>query len=198
MAREIVDRFRGRTPRTRAQLESLSGVGQYKANALKCFAYGEPEALLDTNTVRVLSRLRGLKKTDASRRSRMYHEEMARLVDPSRPREFNFALLDLAALVCRPSHPRCGECPVLAFCVFGSRRVRQTRNRGARHSAAVTSTSRDARLVEVFDDSTGSCRVTELRNVLARPTGVRFHSYERLSDGTFGWLGQFDILLPDA
>ena len=123
MARVISLRFHGRTPTKRDDLESLPGVGHYTATAVRCFAYGAPEVLLDTNTVRVLSRVRGLRHTDASRRSRLYHDEMARLLDRGRPREFNFALLDLAALVCRPTHPECAICPILMYCLYGKRRL---------------------------------------------------------------------------
>ena len=124
MAKEIVTRFRGRTPRKLEELESLPGVGHYKAAAVRCFAYGEQEILLDTNTVRVLGRLRGLKQTDASRRSRLYREEMWRLMDNCVARDFNFALLDLAALVCHPRNPDCNVCPVRDNCFYGTGRVR--------------------------------------------------------------------------
>lgn len=124
MAKDIVGRFQGRTPRAREELESLPGVGHYKATAVRCFAYGEPDVLLDTNTVRVLSRLRGLKQTDASRRSQLYRQEMARLLDRGRAREFNLGLLDLAALLCRPSNPDCWACPVRNHCVYGQSRLR--------------------------------------------------------------------------
>ena len=124
MAKEVVDRFHGRTPRARDALESLPGVGHYKAAAVRCFAFDVPDTLLDTNTVRVLSRVRGLVRNDGSRRSRLYREEMSRLVDRRRPREFGFALLDLAALVCRPSDPECSRCPVVGHCVHGNDRLR--------------------------------------------------------------------------
>jgi len=129
MAKEIVRRFRGQTPRQRDALESLPGVGHYKATAVRCFAYGQPEVLLDTNTVRVLSRLRGIRQSDASRRSRLYRTELSQLLDRRRAREFNLALLDLAALVCKPSDPDCLACPVSDHCYYGRRRVR-TRSQG--------------------------------------------------------------------
>lgn len=124
MAKEIATRFGGRTPRGRSELESLPGVGHYKASAVRCFAYGHPEVLLDTNTVRVLSRIRGLRRSDASRRSKLYRDELSRLLDRRCPREFNFAMLDLAALVCHPSNPDCERCPVWKQCAYGTRYVR--------------------------------------------------------------------------
>jgi A/G-specific adenine glycosylase len=78
--------------------------------------------LVDTNTVRVIGRLFGLKVSDSSRRNRLFKETIAALVDPAEPRAYNYALLDLANLVCtkvRP--PACEACPVRRHCLYGSR-----------------------------------------------------------------------------
>lgn len=53
MAQRIVTEYGGNVPHDRAALLSLPGVGEYVADAVRCFAYNEPVALLDTNTVRV-------------------------------------------------------------------------------------------------------------------------------------------------
>ena len=44
---------------------------------------------------------------------------MARLVDPVHPREFNYALLDLGALVCRATRTRPEQCPIALDCAMG-------------------------------------------------------------------------------
>ena len=31
---------------------------------------------------------------------------------------FNWALLDLAAKICRPSKPKCNECPIISGCQY--------------------------------------------------------------------------------
>ncbi len=129
MASMIVRRFEGRTPTERDDLEALPGVGHYKTSAVRCFALGVPEILLDTNTVRILGRLRNLRVSDASRRSALFRAEMGSILDIRRPREFNWALLDLGALICRPKSPRCRECPICACCAFGRRRRHQVRER---------------------------------------------------------------------
>lgn len=49
-------RRNGKFPRTREEIESLPGVGQYIANAVLMFAHGEPQPLLDVNMARVLER----------------------------------------------------------------------------------------------------------------------------------------------
>jgi A/G-specific adenine glycosylase len=41
-----------------------------------------------------------------------------RLLPRRMVREFNWAMLDLAALVCRPKHPKCEQCPVKRLCRY--------------------------------------------------------------------------------
>jgi len=119
MAREIAERYGGIVPDKREDLLSLPGVSHYIAGAVLCFAYGKPEPLLDTNTVRVTGRLFGIPVTDSSRRSKRFRELMREFLDEDNPREFNYALLDLAAIVClKKSLPRCSVCPLKEFCRY--------------------------------------------------------------------------------
>lgn len=123
MAGIACDDYRGEIPRSRSDLESLPGIGPYIAAAVRCFAFGEPDALLDTNTVRITGRLFSLTVTDASRRSQRFRVLLEELVDPMDPRGFNFSLLDLGALICVPGVPRCEVCPVLQHCAYGRKRL---------------------------------------------------------------------------
>lgn len=109
----------GQIPRTREGLLSLPGVSQYVASALRCFAWDEPEVLLDTNTVRITGRLLGWQVKDSSRRSARFRQALEALLDRENPRAFNYALLDLAHLVClKRQPPRCAECPLKQWCAF--------------------------------------------------------------------------------
>lgn len=100
-------------------LMQLPGVGPYIAHATVCFAFDKPEPLLDTNTVRVVSRLTGEPVNDGSRRSRRYRESLETLVKGKEPRLLNFALLDFAASVCRAKNPLCRECVLRIYCFYG-------------------------------------------------------------------------------
>lgn len=53
-AKEIVSRYRGRFPKTEAELVALPGIGPYTARAIRAFAYNEDVALLETNVRTVL------------------------------------------------------------------------------------------------------------------------------------------------
>jgi A/G-specific adenine glycosylase len=130
MAVAIMERFGGRIPESEDDLLSLPGVGHYIASAVRCFALGKPDAILDTNTVRVIGRVFAMAVNDSSRRSSRFRHALQPLVDPEQPREFNFALLDLAAAICTPKDPRCEVCPLLPFCRTGAARVGGVRSGG--------------------------------------------------------------------
>lgn len=112
MVAVIFEEFDGKIPQGKEQLESLPGVSQYISGAVRCFAWKIPDPIIDTNTVRIVGRLFGLKITDSSRRTKYIRELITRLVDREKPDIFNYAMLDLAHMVCVPGEPKCEECPV--------------------------------------------------------------------------------------
>lgn len=104
-------------PQTREGWESLPGVGPYTAGAILSIAYHQPEAIVDGNVERVLSRLHRLKSRDKTKiwdLSRGLVREAARLkIDHS---VLNQGLMELGARVCKPKNPLCEVCPVRASC----------------------------------------------------------------------------------
>lgn len=118
MAQRIVTEHGGNIPRDRVALLSLPGIGAYVADAVRCFAYNEFVALLDTNTVRVAGRYCGFPVHAESRRRAPVKRAVTGLIAPHAPRASNLALLDLAAIVCRPGQPHCTCCPVVAGCAW--------------------------------------------------------------------------------
>jgi A/G-specific adenine glycosylase len=120
MVRKINKDFAGQIPQEKADLLSLPGISEYIANAVRCFAYNLPDAIIDTNTVRVIGRVFGLEIKDSSRRNPLFRKLIYNLLDLERPRVYNFALLDLAAQVCTKVHrPSCGLCPIKQHCIYG-------------------------------------------------------------------------------
>jgi A/G-specific adenine glycosylase len=117
-ARAIEERFGGEVPGEMSDLESLPGIGHYKASAIRCFAFGYPDAIVDTNTVRIASRLLGFHTNDSSRRSPTVRQLIQDLLDPAETRSLNLALLDFGALICRSARPLCEECPLADMCAY--------------------------------------------------------------------------------
>lgn len=113
VADELVERHGGRVPSDEASLRALTGVGDYVASAVRCFAFGVPTVLLDANTKRIVSRLTGASSAGAWR----IRLEIYRLAGTRGPNaDFNYALLDFGALVCKPTAPDCDRCPFVASC----------------------------------------------------------------------------------
>lgn len=124
MVVNLMSRFHGLVPRDKAELLSLPGVSNYIASAVRCFAWDIPDSLIDTNTVRVIGRVFGLDIRESSRRNTLFRTLISALVDPGHPRAYNYALLDLADQICTKKRPPlCTECPVVSYCVYGSRRL---------------------------------------------------------------------------
>jgi len=117
MAIEIMRRG-GRIKADKNWLCSLPGVSDYIASAVMSFAFNKPEPILDTNTVRIIGRLTGMRVRDSSRRSRKFREIYLYLMDRKTPRVFNMAMIDLGALVCRARTPLCDRCPLKNWCAY--------------------------------------------------------------------------------
>lgn len=118
MAEEIVVRYNGRIPSSKEELMRLPGVGEYIASATLCFGYNLPEPILDTNTVRVIGRIWGIKIDDSSRRNRKFVKIMNDLISHGEPRMFSFSLIDLAFFICKKKNMKCDGCPLKRVCTF--------------------------------------------------------------------------------
>ncbi len=115
-ARRVVAEWGGQVPERPDDLRRLPGIGRYTAGAVASLAYGSPVAAVDTNAVRVLARVFGLRGPRGTRRTRRVWELAEALVPPRRPADWNQALMDLGAVFCTARAPRCPTCPVHTTC----------------------------------------------------------------------------------
>ncbi len=114
-ARYVCARLDGRIPKTKAELLKLPGLGAYTAGAVASLAFGEPAAAVDGNVHRVLGRLlNGANLPRADKKT--WNATAEGLIPHRRAGDFNQAMMELGALVCIASHPRCPLCPVRRFC----------------------------------------------------------------------------------
>jgi A/G-specific adenine glycosylase len=117
LAKAMNDR-KGVFPRNREEIEELPGVGQYIANAILMFCFGERQPLLDTNMSRVVERFFGPRNLADIRYDPYLQVLTKRVVDSTEAAKLNWAILDLAALVCKAQTPRCFECPLRNHCQY--------------------------------------------------------------------------------
>jgi A/G-specific adenine glycosylase len=116
LGRAIVERYGGEVPQDRDLLMLLPGVSHYVADAVLVVAFHEPRAMIDSTIARVICRYSGIPEHKESRRDPRVHLAAAALVSKRSPRNYNLALLDLAASVCTPKNPRHELCPLARWC----------------------------------------------------------------------------------
>ena len=116
MAREVTRL--GGVPADPDALLSLPGVGRYAANATLVVAFGKRAPVVDGVSARVYRRYLGIPSDLPATSDRSLWEEVARATPPNSSKEWNWAVLDLAAEICLPTNPRCGGCPLAARCAF--------------------------------------------------------------------------------
>lgn len=110
-AKKVAAELGGDFPATYEALRGLPGIGRYTAAAIASIAGNEPQAVVDGNVERVVSRLAGRAVP-----TRQVWDFADGVLDGRRPGEFNQAMMELGALVCTPVGPRCGACPVRRYC----------------------------------------------------------------------------------
>ena len=112
-AKEIRDLYEGRVPRDLDALMNLPSIGL-------CMAFGEPVPMVDGSSGRLLRRLLGLQSSRPAHSDKELISTATSLIPEDRPKEFNLALIDIAAGFCRPTSPSCQICPLIDVCEYAS------------------------------------------------------------------------------
>lgn len=116
-ARQIMDAYDGNFPREFESIRKLKGVGDYTASCIASICFNGVHAAVDGNVYRVLSRvLADNTPIDSSGGKVRFKNHAQTLISRERPGDFNEALMDLGATVCKPRSPLCAECPVSGMC----------------------------------------------------------------------------------
>lgn len=117
-ANYIVEKQGGCIPDDQTSLEKIPGIGKYAASAILCFSFGRRTPIVDVNVVRLFARIFGVESQKPRPDKDPKYWELGKLVVPEKSfMDFNYALLDLAALVCLRK-PKCQICPINEFCHF--------------------------------------------------------------------------------
>ena len=102
-------------PKTAEEWQRVPGVGRYTAGAIASISQNCAAALVDGNVERVFARLESDGSTgSALTRNAWKWAELNVLREGSG--DWNQALMELGATLCNPIRPRCGDCPVSAYC----------------------------------------------------------------------------------
>jgi A/G-specific adenine glycosylase len=108
-ARDVCKRFGGSIPRDVESLRQISGIGRYTAGAIASIAFDAPAPIVDGNVRRVIARLFGTNDDP-------WRHADALVQRAKSPRMLNQGLMELGALICKPSAPICLICPIRPNC----------------------------------------------------------------------------------
>jgi endonuclease-3 len=112
IATRLVAEHGGRVPDSIDDLLELPGVGRKTANLVVTVAYRRPGICVDTHVHRITNRWGYVATRNPDETERRLREVLPRRYWI----ELNGLLVAFGQTVCRPTHPRCGDCAVVAWC----------------------------------------------------------------------------------
>ncbi len=114
----LVEEFDGKLPEEYNEIIKLKGIGPYTAAAITSIAFNKPNAVVDGNVIRVITRYFGIEDDIRSTRTvKQVQEHVNELISREEPASFNQGLMEIGSLVCKPSNPDCLNCPIQSSCV---------------------------------------------------------------------------------
>lgn len=121
---QIRDQFNGEFPTDFAAVFALTGVGRSTAGAILSSVLNAPHPILDGNVKRVLSRCFAIEGWAGEKavENRLWH--YAEEVTPTEQvADFNQAMMDLGALICTRTKPKCSLCPLEKQCAANAQQA---------------------------------------------------------------------------
>jgi A/G-specific adenine glycosylase len=172
LARAVVEQHGGVMPSDPHELARLPGIGPYTAGAVACFAFERDVGFVDTNIRRVLHRvLAGPELPRPTLPAREIARAAAELVPPGQGYDWNQALMELGATLCRARSTDCERCPLQEVCL--ARPViqpllaaQQRRPRRSGQPFATSSRFFRGRIVALLRDHPGGLSLGELGRAL--------------------------------
>ncbi|ANO33746.1 A/G-specific adenine glycosylase [Vibrio breoganii] len=117
-AQIVADQYNGSFPLDIEELNALPGIGRSTAGAILSSVFNQPHPILDGNVKRVLARCNAI---DGWPGKKVVENALWAVASEHTPDkrvdEYNQAMMDMGAMVCTRSKPKCSLCPVSEHCV---------------------------------------------------------------------------------
>lgn len=117
-AKMVVEQYAGEFPKDLNDMVSLPGVGRSTGAAVLSSVYKMPLAILDGNVKRTLARSFAVEGWPGQKKIEnqlwMIAEQHTPALDTDK---YNQAMMDMGAMVCTRSKPKCTLCPISTYCV---------------------------------------------------------------------------------
>ena len=114
MSRDLIERFGGEVPPSRAALEQLPGVGRKTANVVLNIAFGQPTIAVDTHLFRVSNRI----PLAPGKTPLEVELGLEKIIPDAYRRHAHHWLILHGRYVCKARKPECGRCLIADLCRF--------------------------------------------------------------------------------
>ncbi|MGQ0286582.1 A/G-specific adenine glycosylase [Pasteurellaceae bacterium 22721_9_1] len=116
-AQIIRDQYQGQFPSEFQQVWDLPGIGQSTAGAILSSVLNQPYPILDGNVKRVLARYFQIEGVPSEKKvENAFWQRSAEVTPIEQVADFNQAMMDLGAMVCTRTKPKCELCPLQKKC----------------------------------------------------------------------------------
>ena len=114
-AKKIILEFNSYLPSTIEELKTLPGIGDYTSRAIMAIVFNKPIIPLDGNVERVLKRIFYLKNENEISKDNIINNKSF-FGQSNRSSDYAQAIMEIGALICKPSNPLCFKCPISKNC----------------------------------------------------------------------------------
>jgi len=115
-AKRILLEHNGAVPQEDAALRALPGVGRYVSAAVRNFAFGIADPMVDGNVVHLMNRVFSSGFTGPNDTKVWLF--MGQFGGGNQQKQLYWGIIDLVAAVCLRRNPRCSQCPLNEYCDF--------------------------------------------------------------------------------
>ena len=112
---KLIEEFKGQLPKDIEKLKSLPGIGEYTSRSILAIAHNEPYIPMDGNVERILKRVFLLKTNNEISKENL-NKKKSFFGFSKRSSDYAQAIMEIGALICKPSIPLCNYCPLTKNC----------------------------------------------------------------------------------
>ena len=112
---KLLKDFKGQLPKDIEELKSLPGVGEYTSRSILAIAHNKPYIPMDGNVERVLKRVFLLKTIEEISKENL-NKKKSFFGFSKRSSDYAQAIMEIGAIICKPSLPSCNYCPITKNC----------------------------------------------------------------------------------
>ena len=113
IAKDLVEKYDGKVPSDKDELQKLPGVGNKTAGVIRAEIFQIPDLPVDTHILRISKRL---KLVDSNADSYKTEMKLKSLIDESKWIKIHHQLIHFGRDMCTARNPQCENCKISEFC----------------------------------------------------------------------------------